>query len=94
VVIARVYIYYERMTNALVLLKETIDLDPTRGYVWFQMGLCQQWLNLNAAARVSFDRCAELAPGYAPAINAAASLSRGTSLGDHLRGLWRRWSGQ
>jgi len=93
-VIASVYLYYDRITNALVLLKEAMEMEPTRGYIWHQMGLCQQRLGLVAAARTSFDRCVELAPGYLPASKAVAELSRGRGLGDYLRGVWRRWSGQ
>ena len=94
VVIGRVYMYYDRVTNALVLLKEAMEMEPTRGYVWYQMGLCQQRLGLVAAARSSFDRCIELAPGYLPASKATAELARGGGLGDYLRCVWRRWSGQ
>lgn len=94
VVIAGVYMYYERVTNALVLLKEALELEPTAAYVWYQTGVCQQRLGLVAAAQTSFERCVELAPTYAPATTVLAELSRGRSMGDYLRGVWRRWSGQ
>jgi len=91
VVIARVYMFYGRVTNALWYLKEAIELEPSRGYIWFEMGNGQKLLSLDAAARSSYQRCLELRPDYREAQGALLELATNRPLLARIAGLWRRW---
>lgn len=64
VLIARIYSYYRRASNAMYYLKQAMELEPAHGYVWFEMGNCQAALGLAGAARKSYERCLELRPDY------------------------------
>jgi tetratricopeptide (TPR) repeat protein len=93
VVIARIQLYYGRVTNALHALKQALELEPTHGYVWYEMGNCQRALGLVPAAAESYQRCLDLRADYAEAEHALESLSGGSSLFARLRlilGGWRR----
>ncbi|RME40227.1 MAG: hypothetical protein D6788_03830 [Planctomycetota bacterium] len=91
VLIARVYRFHRRITNALVYLKEAAQLAPEHGYVWFETGCCQRELGMIAAARESFGRCFDLRPDYREAQVALLELEAGGAIRARLRGLWRRW---
>lgn len=80
VVIAQVHMYYGRVTNALHYLKQALELEATHGYIWFEMGNCQQALGLLPAAAQSFERCLELRADYEEAERALGSLSGASSL--------------
>jgi tetratricopeptide (TPR) repeat protein len=85
VVIARIHLYYRRATNALHYLRQALELEPTHGYIWFEMGNCQRALGLLPAAAQSYQRCLELRADYAEAERALGSLSDGSSLFARLR---------
>jgi tetratricopeptide (TPR) repeat protein len=88
VLIAGIYLHYQRVTNALLHLKEALLLEPTHGYIWFERGNCERALSL--APAVSYQRCLEFAPDFGPALQALDELSR-PSVGAWLKGLLRRW---
>ena len=94
VIIARVYVFHERLTNALCFLKESLELQPTHGYIWFEMGRCQKALSLESAARVSFQRCLDLRPDYREAQRELVELTTSRPFVERIRGLWRRWRGR
>lgn len=73
-IIARIYLYYGRASNALYYLKQAVDLEPARGYVWFEMGNCQATLGLTGAAQTCYERCLELRPDYREARTALSKL--------------------
>ena len=85
VVIARIHLYYTRATSALHYLRQALELEPTHGYVWYEMGNCQRALGLAPAAAESYQRCLELRADYAEAERALESLSDGSSLLGRLR---------
>jgi tetratricopeptide (TPR) repeat protein len=85
VMIARIYLYYRRATNALYYLKQATELDPAQGYVWFEMGSCQAALGLTGAARTCYQRCLELRPDYREARTALDKL-QSLSFTDWLKG--------
>jgi tetratricopeptide (TPR) repeat protein len=91
VICARINLCYRRFTNALHYLKEAAQLEPTHGYIWFQMGDCQCALGLTAAAQSSYERCLELRPGFTDAERALDALVSGGQLLRWLRGIIRRW---
>ncbi len=76
VVIARIYQYYRKASNALYYLRQAAQMEPACGYVWFAMGHCQAALGLTAAARSSYDRCLELRGDYVEAREALAAVGR------------------
>ena len=67
VVIGRIYLFYRRATNALQHFQEVILLQPTQGYLWYEIGNCQAALGLIAVARTSYERCLETRANYAEA---------------------------
>lgn len=91
VIIARVYAFHDRMTNALGYLKQAIELEPGHGYTWFEMGNCQGALALEGAARTSYQRCLDLRPDYQAAQTAVRALTHDRAVWARLGGLWRRW---
>ncbi len=91
IVIARIYVYYGRVTNALGYIKEALESEPANGYVWFEMGNCQKALALDSAARSSYQRCLELRSDYRPAQEALVSLTGPRSFWEWARGALRRW---
>jgi len=74
VVIARIYLFYRRAANALQYLRAAVQLEPTQGIVWFEMGNGQLALGLTSAARTSYERCLELRGDYREARVALESL--------------------
>jgi len=60
VVIGRIYLFYRRATNALYYLKQACEMEPTHGYVWYEMGNAQLAMGLTTAARASFERSLDL----------------------------------
>lgn len=76
VVIARIYRHYQKASNALYYLREAMQMEPTCGYIWFEMGHCQAALGLTGPARSSYDRCLELRGDYGEAREALAALDR------------------
>lgn len=91
VVIARIYVYYDRVTNALGYLKEALESEPANGYIWFEMGNCQKALALDSAARSSYQRCLELQSDYRQAQEALLALAGPPSVWEFIRGALRRW---
>lgn len=91
VVVARVYQYYQRWTNALVYLKQAQEREPGHGYIWFELGNCQRQLGLISAARSSYEQCLSLRADYREAREAMTALDS-MSGGSRLLGLLRRWS--
>jgi tetratricopeptide (TPR) repeat protein len=78
VVVARIYLFYRRATNAMQYLKDALALEPTHGYTWFVMGQCQEAIGLTSAARDSYARCLELRHDYREAqaaLDAVDSMS-------------------
>ena len=88
--IARIGLYYGRVTNALHCLKQALELEPTHGYIWFEMGNCQRALGLAPAAAESYQRCLELRADYIEAEHALGSLSGSASLLARLRRIFGR----
>jgi tetratricopeptide (TPR) repeat protein len=82
--------HYHRFTAALTYLKEALELEPTHGYPWFELGNCQAALAFVTPARTSHQRCLELRPDYAPARVALKRLADNGTQG-WLRRVWRRW---
>ena len=62
--IADSYLFFKRPAKAIALLREAIQLAADRPHLWYRQGLCERELGFNAAARQSFNRCVELAPGH------------------------------
>lgn len=93
VMIARIYSFYQRGASALKYMQEAMELAPTEGGVWYELGMCQKELGLTAAAQDSFQRCLELRPDRRDAAAALAALDTMTFSG-WLRGLIQRWSGR
>ncbi len=91
VIIARVYAFHQRMTNAFGYLKQAIELEPGHGYTWFALGECQQALALVSAAQTSYQRCLDLRPDYMEAQSAMDALSDNPPILTRLSGMWRRW---
>jgi len=89
VVIARINLFYDRLTNGLHYLKQAMELEPTHGYVWFEMGNCQAALGLVSAAENSYGRCLELRPEYEEARRALEALPAGPSLRAWARRIFR-----
>ncbi len=81
VVIARIYQYYGRTANALQHLRAAVELEPTHGIVWFEMGNCEAAMGAVGAARRSYERCLELRSDYVEASNAIAALRSVSFLG-------------
>jgi len=92
VIIARIYLYRRRVTNALRYLTEALNMEPTHGYIWFQMGNCQKTLGLIPAARTSYQRSLELCPGSVPVSQALNGLQPHRSLSTWVGSILRRWS--
>ncbi len=91
IVIASIYRFYDRVTNALCYVQQALEVEPGRGYIWYEMGNCQVALGLGTAAQTSYRRCLELRADYAEAERAMTDLSAGRSLSARIRGVWRRW---
>lgn len=88
VVVARIYLHYNRATNALQHLSAAIELQPAHGYVWYERGNCERELGLISAAERSYRRCLELRGDYREAQEALRTLAH-RSLFDRVRGLLR-----
>lgn len=91
VVIARIHLFYSRITNALHHIKQAAELEPTHGYVWFVMGNCQRALGLSSGAAEDYQRCLELRADYREATLALESLSDGSGLLVRLRRILFGW---
>ena len=91
VVVARIYYFYNRITNALGYLTKALEAEPAHGYIWFQMGNCQKALALDAAASNSYLRCLDLKPDYREAEQALTALAAGRPLLSRLGAFLRRW---
>ena len=93
VVIARICSHYRHFTRALQYLKEAVQLEPTHGAGWFELGRCQHELGFAAAAVASFQRCLELRPDFPEAQTALDALPMSSSLLTRLGAFlmpWRR----
>lgn len=93
VVIGRICVHYQQFTRALQYLKEAVQLEPTHGVAWFELGRCQQALGFAAVAEASYQRCLELRPDFQEARVAFESVSSTSSLFARLGRLlspWRR----
>lgn len=88
IVIARIFRYYDRATNALAYVKSALALDETEAAVWLEKGNCQAALGLTPAARTSYQRCLELYPGL-EAARAALGILDSFSLLDWLKSRFR-----
>jgi tetratricopeptide (TPR) repeat protein len=91
-VIARIYLYYRRITSAMAYAQQAAALRPTHGYVWFVLGDCQRALGLKAAAQASYQHCLESRGDYLPALQAVDRLEERQSVFRWLACLLRRWS--
>lgn len=93
VVIATVFLYYRRATNALFYLKKSLELEPAHGYTWYLLGECQTALGMNGPASDSYSKCLELRADFRPANNALDQIG-GNGIIGVLRGWVRRWRHQ
>jgi len=75
IIIAGIYLFYDRATNALQYVKAAMEIEPAHGYVWYFMGNCQAALGLTLAARTSYERCLEFRCDYREARDACDSLA-------------------
>jgi tetratricopeptide (TPR) repeat protein len=91
VVVARVYAYYGRMTNALLHIRAALQLEPAHGYTWLLQGQYQETLGQLAPARDSYAHALDLRPAWEPATQALEALDHGGHWGRRLRGWLRRW---
>jgi tetratricopeptide (TPR) repeat protein len=64
---ARIDLFYQRPSKALIRIRRALDLAPDAPYVWFIQGTCQAQLGLRNAAQESFRYCLELSPRHADA---------------------------
>ncbi|HVP10530.1 MAG TPA: tetratricopeptide repeat protein [Phycisphaerae bacterium] len=94
VIIARIYLYHRNVTNALRYLTEAVNMEPTHGYTWFQLGNCQKALGLIPAAKTSYQRSLELCPGSVLVKQALDELKSGRSLFTWMGSILRRWRGR
>lgn len=94
IVIARIYLRYNRATNALSYAQAAAGMRPTHGYVWFVLGNCQKSLGLKPLAQESYQRCLQLREGYGPALRAIERLDDRPTLFGWAGGLLRRWRGR
>jgi tetratricopeptide (TPR) repeat protein len=90
VVLARIYMYYGRMTNAIEHAREALAAEPGNSLIWLTLGSCQQALGLRKEAAVSYRRTLEVDPRCREARAALESLDSGSFLG-YLGGIFRRW---
>ncbi|MFH1746678.1 MAG: hypothetical protein ABIG44_06490 [Planctomycetota bacterium] len=91
VIIARILCYYRRLTAALAYLQEAVQLAPTHGGPWYELGQCQVALGFIAPAHESFQRCLELRTDWDEPRRSLLELDRGVPLRTHLKGLLRGW---
>jgi tetratricopeptide (TPR) repeat protein len=78
VLIARIYMYYRRSSNAMYYLKQAQQLEPADPYLWFESGNCQVAMGLIGGARACYERCLELRPKFRPAVAALDALGQMT----------------
>jgi tetratricopeptide (TPR) repeat protein len=89
---ARIRFYYDQFALALKLTQQAVELNAGHFVLWLELGRCQQAVGLLNAARTSYTQAQELKPDCRTAKAALIELS-GSSLGQRLRGLWRRLRG-
>jgi tetratricopeptide (TPR) repeat protein len=89
--IAQIYLYHGYPSKALPRARQAVEKGPDHPYPWYFQGRCERELDLNDAARRSFQRCLEIIPNHAEAGRNLLELDRqGWSLGGALRRLFRR----
>jgi len=86
---ARIRIFYRQFVLALKLLQQAIEINSGHFLLWFELGQCQQALDLIAPARNSFLQAQQLNPHAREADLALLELSR-KGFGARLRGWWRQ----
>lgn len=78
---------YGSPAKGITHLKDALQKSGEEVYVWYLLGLCQADLDMNAAARRSFEQCLEADPHHEPARHQLADLdNRGFSLFRWMRG--------
>lgn len=92
IIIARIYLYYRRATNALAYAKAALDVNAAAAAAWFEMGNCQAQLALLGAAHSSYARCLELQPDFIEARRALEAL-KAMPLSQRVR-RWLRLGGK
>ena len=85
----RIRYYYRQFALALKLLQQAVELNAGHFLLWFELGRCQQALDLIGPARNSFLQAQQLNPHAPDAGLALIQLSQ-KGLGARLRGCWRQ----
>lgn len=89
VIIANIYLFHRRATNALQYLKQAIELQPAHGYTWFLQGHAQLALGLAGAARTSYEHCLEMRPDYREARDALRNVKESSGIRNLIRRVFR-----
>jgi len=87
VLIAYVFLFYNKAAAALESAKEALDLEPASGYAWYTLGICHESLGSHSAAISSMKRCLDLKQDYRPALDAINRMAHQSLLQRVLRRL-------
>lgn len=87
--IGRVYLHHDAPARALPWVRRAVDRAPTSAFAALCEGKCHAASENAALARLSFERCLQLVPGYREAEEELMRLqSSRKSLASRLRGLF------
>ncbi len=89
VIVAGVYLFHKRATNALQYLRQALELQPTHGYIWYLQGHAQLALGFASAAETSYRRCLEFRPDYREARDALRNITQTSWLRNLCRRVFR-----
>jgi len=82
-------LFHESPAKALRRAQQAVERDPSVPRCWLVQGDCQRKLGMEGAARLSYSRCVELAPGHIEARARLAENAGGLSgIVRRIRSLW------
>jgi predicted Zn-dependent protease len=74
--LTRVYLFYDYVQKALVILSEAVSQTPSKAPLWFELGNCHKTMGNRAKALEAYSNAFELDPGFELARKAFDRLSR------------------
>lgn len=86
---ARSYLHLKVPSRGLERIRSAVERAPDRYFAWYTQGEIELALGFESAARTSWQRCLELAPGHVDAERQLLGLNSGWSAGR----IWRRLFG-
>jgi tetratricopeptide (TPR) repeat protein len=90
--IALIYLHHKQPSNALLRAHQAVEKASESPYTWLVQGRCEQAVGFDGPAKVSYERCLELAPRHIEATRKLAELeNQGWSLSKGLRRLIGRY---